>query len=912
MEQRPDPDALLAHIQEATPTTGRGRLKIFFGAAPGVGKTYAMLSEAREKQAAGIDVLVGIVETHGRAETEALLRGLEVLPRRESTYRNIALREFDLDAALVRHPRLILVDELAHTNAPDSRHAKRWQDVAELLDAGIDVSSTVNVQHVESLKDVVAQITNVVVRETVPDTILERADEIELVDLAPEELLERLREGKVYIPTQAARAMQSFFRKGNLIALRELSLRRTADRVDEQMRSYRRDQAITAVWPAQERLLVAIHASATASRLVRTGRRIATQLRAPWHVVYVETLAELRHAEAERDNVLQALRLAEQLGAEVTTLSGEQVAEELVAFARTHNVSKIILGKPHHHHWSTRLFGSMVDTLLRQSGDIDVHLISEEPSTYQAGTHSPAASANSATEWNGYLVSIIVLMLITGIGYLARSLYPPFAEANIIMAYLVTVMVLALRFGRGPSILAALLGVVAFDFFFVRPFLTFAVSDTQYLLTFAALLIVALVVSTLTIRLRQQADIARQRERRTAALYAISRDLASVPDVAQLLGVTVRHLSETFSCQVVVLLPCGAAQHLQPWGDITGWWREDIEQRMVFVPDTRDISVAQWVFEHRTPAGAGTMTLPAAQGTYLPLLGVQSDVGVLGIKWGQRQLVLTPDQKHLLETCTHQIALALERARLADETQQQRVQVETERLRNTLLSTISHDLRTPLASITGAASALADQEVLLPPATRQELALSISDEAERLNRLVTNLLDMTRLEAGVVRVTKEWQPLEEVVGTTLQRMEHALRDHPVHVELPAGLTLVPLDTVLIGQVLTNLLDNAAKYTPPGSPITLSATTGPHAIEVAVADRGSGLAPGDEQRIFEKFYRRAESTAGAGLGLAISAGIITAHGGRIWAENRPGGGTVIRFTLPLEGIPPQIQDDDARS
>ncbi|MFN8505278.1 DUF4118 domain-containing protein [Kouleothrix sp.] len=906
MQQRPDSDAILDQMRQETHAPARGRLKIFFGAAPGVGKTYAMLSEAREKQAAGADVLAGVVETHGRAETEALLQGLALLPRREIAYHGIVLREFDLDAALARRPQLILVDELAHSNAPESRHAKRWQDVAELLDAGISVYSTVNVQHVESLNDVVAQITGVTVRETVPDSILERADEIELVDLPPDELQERLREGKVYVPQQADRAIKSFFRKGNLIALRELALRRTADRVDEQMRSYRRDQAITAVWPAQERVLVGVHAGATASRLVRTGRRMAMQLRAPWYVVYVEAPAELRLPASAQDEVLQALRLAEQLGAEVATLSGEHVVDELLAFARTHNVTKIVVGKPRRPRWRERLFGSLVGTLIRQSGEIDVYVISEEPEPAPTRLRAPEEPAG----WNGYLASIAVLVLITGLGYLARVLYPSFAEANVIMAYLLAVMAVALRYGRGPSILAAVLGVLAFDFFFVRPFLTFVVSDTQYLLTFAALLFVALVVGTLTVRLRQQADAARQRERRTAALYAMSRDLANVREAAQLLRAAVRHLHETFESQVVLLLPCGPARRLQPWGDVSGWWREDVEQRMVFVPDARDVGVAQWVYDHGQIAGMGTTTLPASQALYLPLLGVQGGVGVLGLKPAQPQRVIAPHQRHLLETFANQIALALERAQLADEAQRQRVQAETERLRSTLLSTISHDLRTPLASITGAASVLADQEAMLPPATRQELALAISDEADRLNRLVTNLLDMTRLEAGAVRVVKEWQPLEEVIGTVLQRLEQALRDRPVAVELPPGLTLVPLDGALIGQVLANLLDNAAKYAPPGSPIAISATSGPREVLVAVADRGAGIAPGDEQRIFEKFYRGQGSAgaAGAGLGLAISHGIITAHGGRIWAENRPGGGTVIRFTLPLEGTPPQLQDE----
>ena len=902
--ERPDPDALLARVQHEECATAQGRLKIFFGAAPGVGKTYAMLSEAREKRAAGVDVVVGIVESHGRAETEALLEGFEVLPGRALDYHGVTLREFDLDAALQRHPALLLVDELAHTNAPESRHTRRWQDVEELLDAGIDVYTTVNVQHVESLNDVVAQITGVVVRETVPDSVLERADEIELVDLAPEELLQRLREGKVYMPTQAARAVENFFRKGNLIALRELALRRTADRVDEQMRRYRHDRAIAAVWPTHERVLVCIHASPLAARLVRTGRRLATQLRVPWYVAYVETAAELRRPAPERDSAVQALRLAEQLGAEVITLSGGNVVEEILAFARSRNVSKIIVGKSTRSRWREIMFGSKVDALVRASGEIDVYVISGKAEPQPS---SPISMPEPEGNWDGYAVSFGVVALLTALGVLARNLYPSFAEANIIMAYLMAVIGLALRYGRGPSILASFLGVVAFDFFFVPPYLTLAVANTQYVLTFAALLVVALVVSTLTVRLRQQAESARQRERRTSALYALSRDLANATDYPHLLRASIRRVSETFDSKVMVLLPYGDRNRLQPWGNVSGWWSDELDSRLVFVPEQRDEGVAQWVYAHNQLAGMGTNTLPGAQALYLPLVGAQGVVGVLGVKPSQPRRFVAPDQLHLLETFANQLALALERTRLAGEAEQSRIQVEAERLRNSLLSTVSHDLRTPLAGITGAASTLMDGENMLPATTRSELIQSIYDEADRLNRLVTNLLDMTRIESGAVQVTKEWQPLEEVIGTALSRLEGQLRQHAVDVQLPPGLTLAPLDGVLIGQVLVNLIENAAKYSPPGSPITISAQQHDHEVMVAVADRGKGIAAGDEQRIFDKFYRSvvANGTTGAGLGLTISKGIIATHGGRIWAEHRPGGGTRVQFTLPIEGTPPDI-------
>jgi two-component system sensor histidine kinase KdpD len=903
--QRPDPDALLTRVQAEEAQQARGKLKIFFGATAGVGKTYAMLEAAHARRKEGVDVVVGWVDTHGRAETDALLLGLEVLPRCSVAYRGRTLDEFDLDGALARRPALILVDELAHTNALSSRHAKRWQDIEELLDAGIDVYTTVNVQHLESLNDIVAQITGVLVRETVPDSILEQADEVELVDLPPDELLQRLREGKVYMPEQAQQALEHFFHEGNLIALRELALRRTADRVDAQMQVYRHTHAITETWPTTERLLVSVSPSPLSARLVRAARRMAARLRAEWLAVYVETPAHLRLSEADRERVVHNLRLAEQLGAETVTLSGQSVSEELLTYAHTRNVSKIVVGKPQRPRWRDVVFGSVVDELARNTDDIDVYVISGE---HDDSRPPSLRLPKRPRDWSDYGWALAAVMLCTVLDWL---LFPAFEKANLVMVYLLGITIVAMRGGRLAAILASVLSVAAFDVFFVSPDLSFTVLHLEYLVTFAVMLLVALVISTLTVRLRRQVEAARQRERRTAALYALSRELASTPDTDGLLQAAARHLHEVFESQVGLLLP-DATGHLQPWSAAAQGQHPSPGDPILFALDTKERAVAQWVYAHRQMAGLGTATLPSATALYVPLLGAHGVVGVLGIRPVSPHRLRTPEQLHLLETFASQTALGIERAALAEEAKQAQVQIETERLRSSLLSSVSHDLRTPLTAIAGAASGLLDEHLPLDTSTRRDLCLTISEEAYRLNRLVNNLLDMTRLEAGAIQVHKEWQPLEEVVGAALTRLEAQLHDRPLTTHLPADLPLVPLDGVLIEQVLINLLDNAVKYTPPGSPITLAAWATEDAVIVEVADRGPGLPPGAAQRIFDKFYRLPGDTmpSGTGLGLTICRGIVAAHGGRVWAENRPGGGTAVQFTLPLTGTPPQVALEDA--
>ncbi len=886
-DQRPDPEALLQRLREEEARASRGRLKIFFGASPGVGKTYAMLEEARAKRREGGDVVVGVVETHGRPETTALLAGLDILPRRSLEYRGITLREFDLDAALARRPTLILVDELAHTNAPGSRHARRWQDVEELLAAGINVYTTLNVQHLESLNDVVAQITGVHVRETVPDSILDGADELELADLSAEDLLTRLREGKVYVPEEAARAIERFFRKGNLIALRELALRRTAERVDAQMRGYMQEHGIRATWPAGERILVCIGPNPAGARLVRAGKRMATSLKADWVVLYVEAPGQ-RISASDRDALVQNLQLAQELGAQTVTVSGLNAAEEVLAYARAHNVTKIVVGKPTHSRWRDKLLGSMLDQLVRGSGDVDVYVLTGDVAGESVRRGPLAGRPAPLAEYGG---AALVVALCTALGF---PVYHYLSITNVAMVFLLGVALVASRYGRGPSIFASFLSIAAFDFCFVPPRYSFAVTDVGYVLTFGVMLAIALIISSMTLRIRAQAETARERERSTAALYAMTRELAATRGETELVAVVARHVRDTFGAPAQILLP-------QPDGRLAA----PIGTPPAYPMDEKELSVAAWVFERGRMAGAGTDTLPGAQGLYLPLVASTGIIGVLGLRPADSKQFQDPLVQRLLETFAGQAALALERAVLAERAQREQVEIEAERLRTSLLSSLSHDMRTPLGAITGALTSILEDRGALSEASRRELLKTALEEAQRMNRLIGNLLDMIRVESGALQVQKEWQPLEEPIGVALIRLEDRLRDHPVTVKLPPDLPLVPLDGVLIEQVFINLLENAVKYTPAGTPIEISAAPTNGAVRVEVADGGPGLPPGEESQIFEKFYRApsATATSGVGLGLTIVRGIVTAHGGRIWAENRPGGGAVFRFTLPLAGAPP---------
>jgi two-component system, OmpR family, sensor histidine kinase KdpD len=893
---------VVASLRAEAPPSDRGRLKIFFGYAAGVGKTYDMLLAARAQKKAGADVVVGYVEPHGRPETEALLDGLEVLPLRAVEYRGITLNEFDLDGTLKRKPALVLVDELAHTNATGSRHTKRWQDVDELTAAGIDVYTTLNVQHLETLNDAIAQITGVVVRETVPDAVFDRADEVEIIDLPPDELLERLAQGKVYVAAQAQRAVQNFFLKANLIALRELALRRTADRVHAEVPTASAGRGERRPWAARERIMVCISPSPTSARVIRAARRMAAALQADWIAVFVEQPAGAL-SETARANLMRHMRLAEQLGAKTATLSGLNPAEEIVRYARTNGITRIVVGKAGRASWRDLVGRSLVSGLVRLSGDIELHIIRgrEEPAE-----EPPQPVERAAVPWRDYARTGVVMALFLGLAELVHR--AGLSDANVVMVYLLGVLIAAVRYGRGPGVAASILAVFFYDFFMVDPVYSFTVYDTQYLLTFAVMLAVALVISTLADRLRRHAEDARGREHRTEVLYRLARQLAATTGRYELVVTAQRELNELTGGDVAVFLTNQAGKlQVAP-----GIGLED-----AVMDSEADLAVARWVFDHGQIAGAGTDTLPSAKGLYLPLIGPEGSVGVLGLRLPQgTERLLKTDQRQLLDACAGQIALALQRTALAEQAQRVLVQVEAEKVRSSLLSSVSHDLRTPLAVIAGSASSLIESGDAQLPETRRELLQTIGDETSRMAILVDNVLRMTQLQSGAVAPQKQWQPLEEVVGSALVRMSKSLADHPVTTSLPADLPMLNFDGVLVEQVLLNLLDNAHKYTPDGTPITISAYVRSEEAVVEVSDAGPGLSPGEEQNIFDKFVRGAAGVThgrrGAGLGLAICRAIVEIHGGRIWAENLPGGGARFAFTIPMKGPPPSVGAEEEKA
>ncbi|MBL9027342.1 MAG: sensor histidine kinase KdpD [Myxococcales bacterium] len=877
--ERPDPESLLHRAKAEEERKTRAKLRVFFGFAPGVGKTYAMLESAQRLAAQGVDLVVGAVETHGRKETDALLRGLDVLPRKRLTYRSRELDEFDLDGALIRRPTVLLLDELAHTNVPGSRHKKRWQDVMELLEAGIEVHTTLNVQHVESLNDVVAQITHVTVRETVPDSMLERADTIELVDLPPEELLQRLAEGKVYLGEQAARAGQNFFRRGNLLALRELALRRTAERVDADVQSYRAEHGVTDTWPTIERILVCVGPAPGSARLVRAARRMAAGLRAPWVAAYVEASGVAPLPEAARARLDGHLRLAESLGATIVRLTGAKVSEAVLAYARRHNVTRIVLGKPTHPRARDLVRGSLLDEVVRGSGDVDVHVISGDENMSEQARPDGGASPERSIAVGNYASVIAIVAVTSALAFAIGELLP---IPDLEMLYFLAVVISAISFGRGPSLLAAALSVAAYNFLFVPPRFTFAVADIRYVLTFGMMFGLGLVVSALAHRVRRQEADALAREERTRALYDLSRDLAGSFGISRIAEVTARHCADAFGGAALVFLPeeaTSAAAASWPVGSTL---------------DAKDTGIVKWVLEHGRAAGRGTDTLPGASAICVPIRAGAEPLGAIALI---TSAALRPDEQGFLEALGRQAGFALDRTRLAEQARQAALAAKTEELRSSLLSTVSHDLRTPLAAITGAATTLRDDSDL-PVAMRLDLLGTICDEAERLERLVSNLLDMTRLESGQVRLKREWVPLEEIVGSALARTESPLTAHAIRTDLAEDLPLISVDPILFEQLLVNLLENAAKYTPPGTEVTIAARSSTEELEVDVLDRGPGIPRGEEERIFERFARGAHpNVSGVGLGLPICRAIARAHDGTLDVVAREGGGAAFRIRIP---------------
>ncbi|RQS74285.1 DUF4118 domain-containing protein [Burkholderia seminalis] len=929
---RPDPDQLLDKLQRDEEKQRRGQLKIFFGASAGVGKTYAMLQAARQRLQEGVDVVVGIVETHGRGETAALLDGLDVLPLARIDYRGRTLAEFDLDGALARQPQLILVDELAHSNVQGARHLKRWQDVYELLDAGIDVYTTVNVQHLESLNDVVGAITGIRVWETVPDRVFDAADEVTLVDLPAEELLERMRDGKVYLAQQAERAVRNFFRKGNLIALRELALRRTADRVDAQMREYRADRSIQRIWQARERLLVCVGPGAEAPTLVRAAARLAASLKADWLAVYVETPRLQRLPDARRQRTLDALKLAAELGAETATLAGADAVAALIGYAKVRNVSKIVAGGSPKAGLLRRLARPFGEQLAERAGDVDLMLIRAS-----ASDEARAAPLDArARDWRDafaqfgthrspprhYVYAAAICAAITVVASLVSERLD---LTNLVMLYLLGVVFSAVRLGRGPGVLQSFLSVAAFDYFFVPPRMSFSVSDTQYLLTFFGMLLTSLVISHLTSTLTRQASVAQRRERRTGAIYAMARELGAALTTEQIVEIGSRHVGEVFRARVAFLLPDSADKVRQKI--------EEPDAAVTLTGADLDSDVGQWVYDQQKPAGRGTDTLPATAALYLPLKAPMRTRGVLAVASREPRELEVPEQQRMLDAFAAQIALALERVHYVEIARDALVNMESERLRNSLLSAISHDLRTPLTTIVGFSSMLANGRAAAQGgdaaaaerfAQREgELVDAIHDEALRMTGIVTNLLDMARLQAGSLQLKRQWSLLEETVGAALAACKRVLARHPARVALPADLPLLQMDAVLMERLFTNLFENAAKYTPPDTSIEIGAERvtddGLPFVRVHVDDRGPGLPAGMETRIFDKFTRgeKESATPGIGLGLAICRAIVEAHGGKIGALNRtaPDGhvtGARFWFTLPVETPPaaPAVPDDES--
>jgi len=883
-DRRPSPDVLLQEAQNGA----RGRLKIFLGAAPGVGKTYEMLLTAQAKLREGWDVVVGVVETHGRQETEALLAGLEVMPRRMIAYRGQFLAEMDLDAILARQPRLVLVDELAHTNAPGSRHPKRYLDVEEVLAAGIDVYTTLNIQHVESLNDVVARITRIRVRETVPDSIIDRADDIEVVDLTPEDLIDRLNEGKVYLGDQAVRARENYFSPGNLTALRELALRRTAQRVDAQMVDYMRSHAIGGPWPAGERLLVGVNGASGGAALVRLARRTADRLRAPWTAIHVETPQELRADEAERGQVAEALRLAARLGGTPLTLPGEDIAATIIDYAQSHNFTHILVAHASRAHWLDLLRGSVTQRLIQDAGGINIHVVAAEGTRPTPKATRPQPSAARAN-WIAYAGS---LGFVAAACLAALFLRHTFAVSNLALVFLVGVLASAVNYGLWPSLFASVVSVLAFSFFFLPPLYTFTVADPENVVALFFFGVVAVIASNLTARLRAQAIAAQQRARITEELYLFSGKLAGAAGLDDVLWATVYQIALLLKVRVVLLLPEEGRLALK-----AGFPPED-------QLDEADLAAAQWCFEKNQAAGRGADTLPGAKRLFTPMRTGRGPIGVIGIDSDRDGVLLRPEESRLLDSLSDQAALAIERVYLARDIAKARLAAETDRLRQALLTSISHDLRTPLASIIGSASSLVSHSAELDPQVRMTLLRTIQEEAERLNRFIGNLLDMTRLESGSLIPQSSLVDLSDLVGATLQKAQKILKDHKVEIALEPGLPMLALDMVLMEQVLFNLLDNAAKYAPAGSPITITARRERNSVVLEVADEGEGIPEADCERIFDKFFRvhrTDRQRVGTGLGLAICRGFVEAMGGTICAANRtdrPGAIFIVKLPIPL--------------
>lgn len=885
-DHRPSPEALLARTKKQ----GRGKLKVFLGAAPGVGKTFEMLSQARRRRLDGIDVVIAVVETHGRLDTDVLTKGFESIAKKRSLYKGRVIAEMDLDAVLQRHPELALVDELAHTNAEGGRHPKRYQDVEELLAAGIDVYTTINIQHIESLNDVIAQITRIHVRETVPDEVLDRADEIELVDTTPDDLLQRLREGKVYVKAQAERAVKHFFSPGNLTALRELALRRTAQHVDRDMTEYMQAHAIGGPWAAGERVLVCINEYPSSAELVRRAKRVADNFKAGWIALHVESPRHLSLAESQKDRVAEALRLAQRLGADTATIPGRDIARTILDFARKNNVTQILIGKSARSRWFEILNGSVVRDLMRESGTISVTAVLAQGDGVDA---KPAAGAirGDGGSWRSYAWSALAVGATVGVAWAFNS-GMHLAPGSVAMFFLVPVLLSAVSFGLRPALLTSFVGVMTYNFFFLPPLYTFTIADPNNWLSFAVLLFVAVTAANLAARVRAQADLAAMRASIAGELYQFTGKLAASARLDDILWAAAFQIASMLKTNVVILLPEPATKRL--------------EIRVGYPPedelDAQDVAAATWCWEKGKAAGRDAETLPGAKRLFLPMRTGQGFVGVIGLLSQGGRGFLPPDERRLLDSLLDQTALAIERSQLAERVDEAQVRAEADKLRVAMLSSLSHDLRTPLASILGASTSLLSGAGLYDARQTADLLSTVRDEAERMDRFIGNLLDMSRLEAGVLGAKPETAQLHELVETAVKRLSRRLSEHHVDLDLPESLPLVSVDPLLLEQALVNVLDNAAKYAPVGSTIRLDATICSSRVVLAIRDEGSGIPADDLAHIFDKFYRAKAAdrrAAGTGLGLAVARGFVEAFGGTLDAANRADRpGAVLTLSLPI--------------
>ena len=884
IDQRPSPEALLDEVTREE----RGKLKIFLGAAPGVGKTYSMLRAAHARKKEGLDVVVGLVETHQRSETDAMANGLEQVPRLSIDYRGIAFQEMNLDAILERKPQLVLVDELAHSNIPGARHPKRYQDVIELLDAGINIYSTLNVQHLESLNDIVARITGVTVRETIPDSILQRADSIELVDLTPEELLQRLKEGKVYIPEQARLAMNRFFTPGNLTALRELALRQAAARVDEQMTSYMRSHAIAGPWPTSDRVMVCIANDGQAIPLIRTAKRSAERRQSPWLALYIQTHRHAYMTPQERTEITQALHLAESLGGETMIVSAENIADEVLRVARDRNVSVIITGKTQRSFWSRLQRPSVASTILNRGGSFDILVMSGngEAKRRPLPTDVEPKSRLRRFAWRAYIEATFIVVMSS---LLAWGMSHVADLPTLSLLYLIGVLLTAVDRGFKVSAYASVLSFFSFDFFFVDPHFSFAITRHEDFLTLTFFLVVGLAISYIGDRLQKQVAVTRSNADRTQALYDFNKTIAVAATLDDILHAVVSHVAHSMKARVILLLP--QEDHL----GIGASYPPDLQL------DTASNAAMEWAWRHGRPAGLHSDTLPTAPFYGMPLRASNQTVGILALQ-PEHGEPLTPDQETFLSSLAAQSAVAIERAKLTGDIAQARLQTETERLRSSLLSSISHDLRTPLVAILGATTSLRDYWDKFDDKSRSDLFGTIEDESERLNRFVQNLLDMTQLVSGGLKLKHQPTDVEDLIGSALTKLRKQIAKSPLRLDIPEDLPAIDGDFTILEHVLVNILDNACKYAPIDQPLTITARREAQYVRITITDRGPGIPESERERVFDMFYRvkiGSTPSSGAGLGLAICRGFIEAHGGRIFAETGPDGvGTQIVIRLKM--------------